>query len=81
MREIAAEIRGLREAYDEQLDQEAARMKWDERQFLQEDNCFRQVEDRTKGLERQQLAIMDAIQRLTLALVGDFQAALERRGI
>ena len=80
MREIAAEIRGLREAYDERLDQEAARMKRDERRFLQEDDCFRQVEGRTKGLERQQLAIMDAIQQLTSALVGDFQAALERRG-
>ena len=30
-----------------------------------------------KGLECQQLVIMDAIQQLTAALVGDFQAALE----
>ena len=80
MREIAAEIRGLREAYDERLDQEAARMKRDEQRFLQEESRFQQVESRTKGLERQQLAIMDAIQRLTSALIGDFQAALAHRG-
>ena len=55
-------------------------MKRDEQRFLQEESCFQQVEDHMKGLERQQLAIMDAIQRLMLALVGDFQAALVRRG-
>ena len=33
-----------------------------------------------KGLECQQLVIMDAIQQLTLALVGDFRAALEQQG-
>ena len=37
MQEIAAKIS---EAYDKQLDQEAARMKQDEQHFLQEDNCF-----------------------------------------
>ena len=40
MWEIAAEIRGLCKAYDEWLDQEAVRMKWDEQHFLQEDNHF-----------------------------------------
>ena len=80
MREIAAEIQGLCEAYDKRLDQEAVRMKRDEQHFLQEESRFQQVEDHTKGLEHQQLAIMDAIQRLTSALVGDFQAALARRG-
>ena len=80
MREIAAKIRGLREAYDEQLDQEAARMKRDEWHFLQEETRFQQVEDCTKGLEHQQLAIMDAIQCLTSALVGNFQVALAHQG-
>ena len=80
MREIAAEIQGLREAYDEWLDQEAVRMKRDEQHFLQEESRFQQVEDHTKELECQQLAIMDAIQRLTSALVGDFQAPLAHWG-
>src|SRR5271154_3055645 len=79
MQEIATEIRGLREAYDERLDQEDARMKQDEFRLKQEEARFRQVEERTRQLEHQQLLMMSAIQRLTAALVGDFQAALARR--
>ena len=55
-------------------------MKRDEQRFLQEESHFQQVEDRMKGLECQQLAIMDAIQRLTSVLVGDFRAALMCQG-